>query len=636
MTTTNTNKFLAGGGEMGALMRAKDWTQTSMGAPNTWPQSLQTILAVILHSKFPMFVWWGPELICFYNDAYRPSLGKDGKHPGILGIPAQLAWPEIWSIIQPLIEQVLTTGEATWNEDQLVPIFRNGHIEDTYWTFSYSPINNDDDKIHGVLSTCVETTSKVKNVVDFEEAQQLLSLFTESANLGTWDYNPITNKFTSNARTKDWFGLEPKDEISLDLATNVIKPTDRERVKKAIAAAIDYNTQEPYNIEYTIVNPLDKMERIVRAKGKPYFNEQNEPYRFTGTLEDITEAELNRKDLEASEERARLAAIAGNLGTFDHNLLTDITITSPRLHEIFNAPVDANRELLVANVHPDDKLIREEALREALRTGVLFYEVRILMDDSTHRWARVEGKVTYNEHAQPYRLLGTALDITDIKSLEQKREEYIAIASHELRNPLTSLKLSIDLLSRDIAEEQKTLLLSKSKSQVQRIITMTDDLLNVSKIASGQLDIRRGIVNLKELIEESVATFEGSGGRNPVQVSGHADLSIKADRFRIEQVLTNLVSNASKYSPENAPIIIHTSQAPNAVRIEVTDRGIGIDAEELNSVFKKFTRLESATSISGYGLGLYISEQIITKHGGEMGVESEKGKGSTFWFTLPF
>jgi hypothetical protein len=96
------------------------------------------MLYVILNAKFPMFLWWGKELICFYNDAYRPSLGKHGKHPDILGMPAAQAWTEIWDIIKPLIDQVLE-GASTFSEDQLVPIYRNNQLEDVYWTFSYRP-----------------------------------------------------------------------------------------------------------------------------------------------------------------------------------------------------------------------------------------------------------------------------------------------------------------------------------------------------------------------------------------------------------------------------------------------------------------------------------------------------------------
>jgi len=161
MNTINHN-FLANGGEMGALTRAKDWSATPVGPIDSWPQSLRTTLGILLHSKFPMFLFWGPDHICFYNDAYRPSLGNDGKHPAILGQKGAEFWPEIWDFIKPLIDQVLTKGEATWHEDQLLPIYRNGKMEDVYWTFSYSPVNNDEGKIDGVLVICNETTEKVK------------------------------------------------------------------------------------------------------------------------------------------------------------------------------------------------------------------------------------------------------------------------------------------------------------------------------------------------------------------------------------------------------------------------------------------------------------------------------------------
>lgn len=161
-------KFLAGGGEMGELTRKKDWSKTPVGSPENWPQSLRTTLSIILNSKFPMFLWWGPELTCFYNDAYRPSLGENGKHPSILGQKAENAWPEIWSVIKPLIDQVLAGGEATWSEDQLIPIFRNGKLEDVYWTFSYSPVKDESDNVAGVLVTCSETTNKVKEIMLLE------------------------------------------------------------------------------------------------------------------------------------------------------------------------------------------------------------------------------------------------------------------------------------------------------------------------------------------------------------------------------------------------------------------------------------------------------------------------------------
>ena len=148
--TTNEYPFLKGGGEMGALTRSHNWEQSPLGTPDTWPQSLRTTLSIILNSRFPMFLFWGEQHICFYNDAYRPSLGNDGSTPCVRK-PGVDVWPEIWPVIKPLIDQVFAGGEASWSEDQLIPIYRNGTLEDVYWTFSYSPVRMNPVRWRGFL-----------------------------------------------------------------------------------------------------------------------------------------------------------------------------------------------------------------------------------------------------------------------------------------------------------------------------------------------------------------------------------------------------------------------------------------------------------------------------------------------------
>jgi PAS domain S-box-containing protein len=160
--------FLEEGGEMGELTIRYDWSKTPVGPIDTWPQSLKTTVGVLLHSGFPMFLWWGEEMTQFYNDAYRPSLGQDGKHPKALGQPGKECWPEIWTIIYPLIDQVRKTKKSFFLEDQLIPIFRNGKIEDVYWTFSSSAVVSDDGRTEGVLVVCTETTGKVNVQKDNE------------------------------------------------------------------------------------------------------------------------------------------------------------------------------------------------------------------------------------------------------------------------------------------------------------------------------------------------------------------------------------------------------------------------------------------------------------------------------------
>nr|WP_232074054.1 PAS domain-containing protein [Spirosoma aureum] len=172
--------FWQGGGEMGELTRNHDWSKTALGTPDQWPQSLKTTLGIILHSAFPMLLFWGEELICFYNDAFRPSLGKEGKHPG-QGKKGPEMWAEIWDFIGPLINQVMKTGEPVFFQDQLVPFYRNGQIEDIYWTFSYSPTYGDSGHIDGVFVTCTETTRAVLDHQKLQASEAQYRLIFEQA-----------------------------------------------------------------------------------------------------------------------------------------------------------------------------------------------------------------------------------------------------------------------------------------------------------------------------------------------------------------------------------------------------------------------------------------------------------------------
>jgi hypothetical protein len=148
--------FLAGGGEMGALTRTYDWSANPLGPPESWPQSLRTAVRILLNTNHPMFIWWGSELIQFYNDAYRKTMGPE-RHPSALGQRGRDCWAEIWEIIGPQIEQVMRGGGPTWHENQLVPVTRHGRLEQVYWTYGYSPID-EEGGVGGVLVVCRDVT----------------------------------------------------------------------------------------------------------------------------------------------------------------------------------------------------------------------------------------------------------------------------------------------------------------------------------------------------------------------------------------------------------------------------------------------------------------------------------------------
>jgi PAS domain S-box-containing protein len=163
--------FLNSGGVMGELIRAKDWTNSLIGPPESWPQSLRTAVNILLNSQFPMFIWWGRHLITIYNDAYCSIAGE--KHPSLLGRPGQDAWAEIWDDLSPLVNSVFN-GQSTWSEDQKLLLNRRGYVEETYFTFSYSPVWNENGTVEGLFCACIETTEKVMATRRMEESERNL------------------------------------------------------------------------------------------------------------------------------------------------------------------------------------------------------------------------------------------------------------------------------------------------------------------------------------------------------------------------------------------------------------------------------------------------------------------------------
>jgi signal transduction histidine kinase/serine phosphatase RsbU (regulator of sigma subunit) len=167
---------------MGALMRSLDWSRTPIGPTEEWPSALKTAVSICLNSRFPMYVWWGPELVCLYNDPYRPVLGN--KHPASMGAPGREVWSELWDVIGPMLEGVMSSGEATWSDDQLLLMNRSGYLEATYFTFSYSPIRDDSGAVAGVFTAVTETTEQVLSTRRLRAVSRLAERTAEARTRG--------------------------------------------------------------------------------------------------------------------------------------------------------------------------------------------------------------------------------------------------------------------------------------------------------------------------------------------------------------------------------------------------------------------------------------------------------------------
>ncbi|MDJ1470466.1 hypothetical protein [Xanthocytophaga flava] len=177
-TLTNTPEFLSGGGELGQLIRTYDWSKTSLGPVDTWPQSLRTCIRIMLTSRQPIWIGWGKELIKFYNDPYKAIVG--GKHPWALGSPASVVWKDIWRDIEPMLKQVMEKDEGTYVESQLLIMVRNGYPEETYYTFSYTPIPGDDGGTAGMICANTDDTDRIISERQLKTLTQLSSGLTDA------------------------------------------------------------------------------------------------------------------------------------------------------------------------------------------------------------------------------------------------------------------------------------------------------------------------------------------------------------------------------------------------------------------------------------------------------------------------
>ncbi|HTK18402.1 MAG TPA: GAF domain-containing sensor histidine kinase [Mucilaginibacter sp.] len=222
-------------------------------------------------------------------------------------------------------------------------------------------------------------------------------------------------------------------------------------------------------------------------------------------------------------------------------------------------------------------------------------------------------------------------------SLLQQRDEFIAIASHEMRTPLTSLKAAIQLLEQNNTSQKSSLpdrMLNQASKSASKLGYLVDDLFETSRINQKTFDLERKRFQLDVLIDDCLY-FVKAAGKFEIKVEGDAKIQLFADGRKIEQVLVNLVENAMKYAPDSPVITLSIDQFPGFIRISVTDKGPGIAPETLPHIFRRYFRPEQSIVQTGLGLGLYICAEVVKEHGGEIGVNSELGKGSSFWFTLP-
>lgn len=381
-----------------------------------------------------------------------------------------------------------------------------------------------------------------------------------------------------------------------------------------------------------------------------YFDFVYQPVRDSGNhiagvmviATEVTKQVIARRLLEDAEERLRLAIEATGIGSWDLDLVTNDVIASPTLSVIFG--LDPEDKLthpeLKDMIHPDDKAIVNDAYKKAIKTGVYLYEVRIIWTDGSVHWIRTTGKVLYDERHKPVRMLGTINDITKRKQEEIMKNDFIAMASHELKTPLTSLKAYTQLLVAKAKKADNEFFinaLEKSENQINKMARLIYGFLDMSKIESGKLQLNTQTFDIDELLTEIMTDKLLIAPDHVLSYKSGQTIQVYADKEKIAQVIGNFISNAVKYSPKGSIITISAKKLGENLWVSVKDEGIGLKLRDQQNVFQRFYRVEDehTRGLSGFGIGLYLSAEIIRLHHGKIAVESEEGKGAEFYFLLP-
>ena len=350
---TSEDRLFEGSGAMRARCRAFDWSSTPLGPAARWPTSLRATVAMLLASKHPIFLWWGPELIQIYNDAYHPSLGESSRTTRALGARGKEFWTDAWDYIGPQIEQVMSGGESTWHEDQLVPILRNGQLEDVWWTYGFGPAVDDDGKVAGVLVVCTETTQRVRSTSVLEaQLGRLAEVFRQAPSFlavlrgPNHVYELVNDAYYQLVGHRELIGLPAFEAVP------EARGQGFELLLNGVFASGDpfVGRELPLSLERTVGAPLE--QRFIDLIYLPMHDATGERVGIIAHGTDVTAHVQSRRDVErllAESERERAAADLARQRTEGLQSLTAALSSAATITEIAEQTVTHASAMMCAS-----------------------------------------------------------------------------------------------------------------------------------------------------------------------------------------------------------------------------------------------------------------------------------------------
>ena len=561
----------------------------------------------------------------------------------IVGKKIMEALPEMQEQgFEEILNQVYQTGEAFVGKE--LPAFikqENGELKQVFVDSKFQPIKNEHGKIERILVFAYDVTEVIlgrkhlkQNTAMIEKMYMTSPAFVCTHMGAEHRYELVNESYQKLFGKRELVGkpiMEALPELEgqgFDKILDNVYETGEIFLGNEMSAWVAYDEgQEP-------------VERFFNFSYQPIYDEDNQISGILNFGYEVTEEIMGKKMQQQSAERFQLLAevMPQKMNTIGAD--GDIDYMNQQWFDYTNMNLKQLEERGFVNIiHPDDIENAISHWNNSLETGEDFnYEQRLLRHDGVFQWHLTRGVAHRNSDGKILLWIVTHTNIDEQKTKEQQKDEFIGIASHEMKTPLTTAKAYLQLLEMSVeGDEALALYAKKANDSVGRLHDLITELLDASKIQNGKLNYNISTFNFSDMVKNTIEDIGHSFPKHQIIKTGVITRPFEGDENRLQQVIINLLTNAVKYAPNSQEILVNVSEEENHLTVSVTDKGIGMSEEHLSKVFDRYYRVqEHAIHFQGLGIGLYICYDIILRHGGKMWVESKLGEGSTFYFTLPF
>ncbi len=606
--------------------------------------SQESLALLLTQAPVAMSMLMGDEMII--RVANPQMLQLWGKPAQIIGSKLIDALPELDG--QPFMEilsNVKMSGKPYKGYKEQCFLVRNGQREECYFDFIYAPIYNDEEtEILGVSVVATEVTDQVAAEKKLAETEYTFeNLIRESDySIALYKGKDLIIDIANKSMLKTWgksekvIGQKLEEALPelqgqpfIDILKNIFE------TKKTYAATED---------EVLLERNGELQTGYFNFSYKPLINEKGDVYAILNFAIDVTEAVLTKQQLKQNEAKYRNLADSLPIIVWTADKDGNIDYYNKRWYDYTGFEGVDSRESATAKIlHPDDKK-RAQELWKTSKINKSNYEIEYQFRDRSaeeaYRWFLGRAIPVKDENEEVIQWIGTCTDINDFKQFQQQKDNFLGIASHELKTPLTSLKLYSQFLEKNLRklnDNHNADVALKMDDQINKLTGLVNDLLDVTKIQNGKILLNKSDFDFDELVQD-IITEQQMSTNHKIVVEPEIIGNVYGDRHRISQVMSNLIGNAIKYSPNADKILITTRLTDEGcVLFSVRDFGIGIPEDKKDKVFEQYYRVSGSKehTFPGLGLGLYISSEIIKRSGGRIFVNSIEGKGSEFCFEIP-